>query len=280
MLDGIDVVLHGIVSDIQLEMLAEAVQAMELFKYYDTISQLSLYISGAGQQEPLVIQDVCFGIVNQGLDEILGAFEILTLDADITCKTKIIRAIHYMENSEESEFITLTIEHSPTVKEAFITMLEYFTGDPADNFFPHIATEENSFVTKLYELHKPKADIAVENIKPVNESAVERCKKFLSKYSHTLLQDAISVERFTPGISSKLLFDVYQERLSVLYPDALEQLSIEIIGLMCLTNAMTKNFNAEVKNKLNAIVPDQMDAAKMIVYIDNITMELGLYASQ
>lgn len=280
MLDGIDVVLHGIVSDIQLEMLAEAVQAMELFKYYDTVSQLSLYISGAGQQEPIVIQDVCFGIVNQGLDEILGAFEILTLEADITCKTKIIRAIHYMENSEESEFITLTIDHSPTVKEAFITLLEYFTGEPADNFFPHIATEENSFVTKLYELHKPKADNAVEDIKPVNESAVERCKKFLAKYSHTLLQDAISVERFTPGISSNLLFDVYQERLSVLYPEALEQLSIEIIGLMCLSNVMTKNFNAEVKKKLNAIVPDQMDASKMIVYIDNITMELGLYASQ
>lgn len=278
MLDGIDTLLNGIVSDVQLEMMAEAVQAMNLFKYYDTVSQLSLYLSGAGQQEPIMIQDIIFGIVEQGLDELLGGFEILTLDADIACKTKIIRGIYYMENSEESEFIVLTIDHATTVKEAFITLLEHFTGTPADEFFPHVASEENSFVTKLYELHKPKSELAVEDVKPVNESAVDRCKKFLAKYNHTLLQDAISVERFTPGISSLLLFEVYQERLSQLYPGALEQLAIEIIGLMCLSNVMTKNFNAEVKNKLNAIIPDQMEAAKMITVIDDVTMELGIYA--
>lgn len=280
MLDGIEVVLHGIISDTHLEMFTEAVQAMELFKYFDTVSQLSIYISGAGQQDPVMIQDICFGIVHEGLDELMGGFEILTLEAPMSCKTSILRGIHYMENSSESEFIVGTIDHASSVKDAFITLLGHFTGQDPDYFFPYLATEENSFITKLYELHKVKSDISVEDIKPVNESAVDRCKKFLAKYNHTLLKEAITVERFTPGISANILFDFYQPRLNQLYPHALEQLAVEIIGLMCLSNAMTKNFNAEVKNKLNAIIPDQMEAAKMVVVIDNITMELGLYASQ
>lgn len=280
MLDDIDVVLDGIVSDLQLEMLTEAVQAMELFKFYDTVSQLSLYISGAGQVEPILIKDTVFAIIDQGLNELLGGFEILTLDADISCKTIIIRGLYYMENSEESEFIANVIDNSESVKDALITLLEHFTGSTADFFFPYIAGEENSFITKLYELHKVKADLAVEDIKIVNESAVERCKVFLNKYTQTLLHEAIYIERFTPGISSDILFNFYQSRLSQLYPMALNQLAIEIVGLMTLTNAMTKNFNVEVKKKLNAIIPDQIEAAKMVTVIDDITMELGLYASQ
>lgn len=279
MLDGIDVVLHGIVSDLQLEMLAEAVQAMELFKYYDTVSQVSLYISGAGQQEPILIKDTVFAIVDQGLDELLGGFEILTLDADISCKTIILRGLYYMENSQESEFIANTIDNAESIKDAFITLLEHFTGSTADFFFPYLASEENSYITKLYELHKVKSDLAVEDIKVVNESAVDRCKVFLAKYPQTLLHEAIFIERFTPGVSSKILFNFYQPQLSQLYPLALNQLAIEIIGLMALSNALTKNFNAEVKKKLNAIIPDQFEAAKMVVLIDDITMELGLYAS-
>lgn len=279
MLDGIDVVLQGVVSDLQLEMLAEAVQAMELFKYYDTVSQLSLYISGAGQQEPILIKDTVFAIIDQGLDELLGGFEILTLDADISCKTTILRGLFYMENSDESEFVVDAIENAESTKDAFITLLEHFTGNTADFFFPYLASEENSYVSKLYELHKVKSDLAVEDIKVVNESAVDRCKTFLAKYPQTLLQEAIYIERFTPGVSSQILFNFYQPRLSQLYPLALEQLAIEIIGLMALSNVLTKSFNAEVKKKLNAIIPDQFEAAKMVVLIDDITMELGLYAS-
>lgn len=279
MLDGIDVVLHGIVSDIQLEMMAEAVQVMELFKYYDTVSQLSMYIAGAGSASPLVIQDMVFQIVHQGLDELLGGFDILTLEASISVKTDIIRGLYYMENSEESEFISTTIENAETVKEAFITLLEHHTGKTANYYFPYLTSEENSYITKLYELHKTKSNLAVEDIAETNTSAVERCKLFLAKYPQTLLMDAVYTERYTPGISTDILFNRYQSQLSKLYPEALSQLSIEIIGLMCLSNVSNKNFGAEVKKKLSAIIPDQMEAAKMVVDIDNITMGLGLYGT-
>lgn len=279
MLDGIDVILHGIVSDAQLEMLAEAVQAMELFKYYDTVSQLSLYIEGAGQDEPILIQDMVFSIVHQGLDDILRNFEILTLDAPISCKSDIIRGLYYMENSEESEFITTTVENAESAKDAFINLLEHHTGKTADYYFTYIAQDENSFVTKLYELHKKRSDLAVEDITIANESAVDRCRLFLARYPQTLLNEAIYIERYTPGISSDILFNKYRLQLSALYPHALKQLAIEIIGLMCLTNTLNKTFSVDVKKKLAAIVPDQIEAARMVVDIDDITMELGLYAT-
>lgn len=278
MLGGIDEVLDGIVSEVQLEMLADSVRAMEMFKYYDTVSQLSLYIEGCANQDPIVIQDSIFAIVQQGLDELLGGFEILTLDAPIECKNDIIKGLYYMENTDQSEFVALTIENAESVKDAFITLLEYFTGKTADYYFTYLATEENSYVSKLYEVHKVKADLGVEDIKPVNESSVDRCKKFMGLYPQTLLHEAVQIERYTPGVSSMILFNHYQEKLSQLYPHALDQLSVEIIGLMCLSNVMNKNFNAEVKKKLAAIIPDQIEAAKMIVSIDDITMRLGLYA--
>lgn len=279
MLDGIDVVLNGVVSDTQLEMFAESVQAMELFKYYDTVSQLSLYISGCGQQEPVVIQQMVFEIVNQGLNELLAGFEILTLDAPIECKNNIIRGLYYMENTDQSDFVASTIENAESVKDAFITLLEHYTGQTADYYFTYLATEENSYVQKLYELHKTKSDLAVEDIKPVNESAVERCKKFMNMFPQTLLQEAVHIERFAPGTSTEILFNFYQPKLSQLFPHALDQLSVEIIGLMCLSNAMNKNFSAEVKKKLTAIVPDPMEAAKMVSKVDDVTMRLGLYAT-
>lgn len=279
MLDGLEDILSGIISDVQIEMLSEAVAAMELYKYYDTVSQLSLYISGAGQQEPILIQSMVFAIVNEGLNEILSNFEIMTLDADISCKTTIVRALFYMENSEESEFISEIVENSESVGDAFISLLGHFTGQLPDFFFPHISGQENSFVTKLYELHKKKSNLAVEDITQADESAVNRCRLFLSRYPQTLLQEAISIERYTPGVSADILFTKYQHRLSEFYPLALKQLAIEIIGLMCLTNTLNKTFNADVKKKLAAIIPDQIEAARMIVDIDDITMGLGLYAS-
>ena len=142
-----------------------------------------------------------------------------------------------------------------------------------------ISDEENSYLTKLYELHKTRSNLAAEDIMPANESAVDRCRKFMAKYPQTLLQEAVFIERYTPGISNQLLFNVYNERLQQLYPHALEQLSVEIVGLMCLSNVLNKGFSAEVKKKLSDIIPDQGAAARMVIDIDNITMELGLYAS-
>ena len=271
--------LSGIISDVQIEMLDEAVAAMELFKYYDTMSQLSLYMEGAGQHEPILIQDMLFSIVSQGLDEILSNFEILTHGASIECKTIIVRGLFYMENAESSLHITDTIENAETSLDAFITLLEHYTGKPADYFFTYLSSSDNSFVTKLYELHKKRSDLLTENISKPNESAVERCRNFLARYPHTLLHDAIHIERYTPGVGTDILLSRYNEQLSNLYPHALKQLAIEIIGLMCLTNTLNKTFGADVKRKLAAIVPDPIEAARMVIDIDEITMELGLYAA-
>lgn len=279
MLDGIDQVLDGVVSRVQLDMFEEAIQAMELFKFYDTVSQLSLYVSGCGQHEPILIQQMVYEIVNRGLDDLLNGFEILTIEAPMECKINIIKGLYYMENTDQSEIVTGNIENAESVKDAFINLLEFFTGKGADYYFPYISGDDNSYVAKLYEIHKVRVNLQVEDIKPVDESAVSRCRKFMEVYPQSLLHEAIQVERFTPGVSSQILFDFYQSRLNQLYPHALKQLAVEIVGLMCLTNALNRNFNAEVKKKLSAIIPDQMEAAKMVVDIDDITMRLDIYAS-
>lgn len=270
--------LQGIISDTQMELLDDCLKAMSLYKYEITSTNILVFVEGAGQYEPIFIQDSIFDIVIDGLDEVLSLLQVSTIDCPIKVKKDIIRGLYYMENSDQSEFICNVIEGAESTTEAALELLSFFTGQIADTFFPYLSIPENGYIEKLYQLHKPIADLAVEDIMEVDKKVIERCKKFLEKYTHTLTHDAIYQEQYKPGISSDILFEKYNLKLSTFYPNALDQLAIEVVGLMCMSNVENKGFGMQVKKKLDAIIPDPIISARMVMIVDEITMRLGIYA--
>lgn len=278
MIYDLDRKLSGIISDSQIELIEECLNTLALYRYDITASELQLFMEGCGQLESMLIQDTVMDIVRNGLQEVLNLLEIGVMDCQLWQMMDIVRGLYYMENTDQSSFIVDTIDNAESNKEALLELLAHFTGKSADYYFPFLDDFTSSYLNKLHEIHLPIANLAVEDISSVDVTVIDRCRKFLNKYSHTFISDAVNNEQIKPGISANLLFAKYNLQLSSLYPNALDQLAIEIVGLMCLTNTPNKTFGMDVKNMAKNIVPDQMVAAQMVTILDDITMRLGIYA--
>lgn len=277
MLYGLDNILRNFVPEERIELLDDGLYAIEQYKLFTVAGQISMLMEGAGQYDPITIMARFSDEIEQGLDSILFSFEIL-VEGGIKEKTAIVKGLYAIENTEQSDLLVDVIGNAETPNEALLHLLGHFTGKSPEWFFPHLTDASNAFITRLYETHKPIADLATEDVSPVDESVIGRCKKFMEKYNHTFLHDAIYEEQMKPGISDNLLFIKYQDKLSSLYPNALDQLAVEIVGLMAMTNVMNKNFGMSVKLKLNEIIPDKAVAARMVTMVDDVTMRLGIYA--
>lgn len=278
MIYDLDRKLTGIISDSQIELIDDCLTAMSLYNYDITASELQLFMENCGQLEAILIQDSVMDIVKRGLNEIFNLLEVGVMDCQLWHMKDIVRGLYYIENTDQSSFVVDVINNAESNKEALLELLAHFTGKSADYYFPFLDDYTTSYLNKLYEVHLPIANLEVEDIAEVDKSVIDRCRKFMDKYKHTLMADAVINEQIKPGVSTNLLFEKYNLQLSALYPNAIDQLAIEVVGLMCLSNMPNKSFGMEVKNKVKTIIPDQIVAARMVTILDDITMRLGIYA--
>lgn len=261
----------------RIELLDNGLKAIEAYGLYTTAGQLSMYIEGAEAHDATTIALRVSDIIEEGLTEILNEFEIIVIGS-IKEKTRFVRGLREMEQTENSQFIIETITFAETHRAALIDMLAHFTGYGAEYYFPLVGGVSNAFIARLYEVHKARADLLVEDISAVDESVVARCKKFLEAHTHTFLHDAIYEQQYKPGISVPLILSAYRDRLQKLQDNALEQLAIEFVGLMCLTNTMNRNFGISVKDELTEVVEDMSVVARLVPLVDNVMMRLNIYA--